>query len=379
MEKHLADFRAAGGRELYVVFSMNDLLQRHSPALIIPIEPGTDVNKLEAMAGHEGPQAPKITERVGDALLVGTEEQRQSLRQAHENQAKQPAGRNQELLAALSAMTAAADANNAPAVQLAVAPSEESRKAFEQLAPTLPPQLGGGSMTDVTRGLRWLTVSIAPPPKPSVRVTLQARDAAAVDSLDKTIHAALDAAGKATEAEVAKHPKNSDVTMLRAVAKLIPSLAPTRGENNQLVLSIDDAKLADLTGVVSTGMVLARGNALRVQSMSNIRQLLMASLLWANDHKGQWPDDLAAAAKAYDAGPVLANPRGGKAAYKYIKPPKDVKSPAERIVIYETDVLDANGLDVGYMDGHVEFMSREEFEKQLKAQQGAGDLQGQAK
>ena len=84
----------------------------------------------------------------------------------------------------------------------------------------------------------------------------------------------------------------------------------------------------------------------------------------------QWhADDLAAAAKAYDAEAVLKNPRGGKSDYKYVKPPLGNQSPAERIVIYETDALDPNGLDVGFADGHVEFMAKEQFDKQLKAQE----------
>jgi hypothetical protein len=373
MEKFLADFRAAGGHDLYALFGMGDLMQQNGPVLLIPIEAGTDVNKLEAMFAHEGPAAAgKFTERVGDMLLAGTEAQRQPLRQVHENRTKNAAG-NADLLAALAAMSqGGGDANDPPAVQLAFAPSAESRKAFEQLAPTLPPQLGGGQTSDITGGLRWATVVIALPPKPSLRVTIQARDAAAVDSLDKTIRAAVDAGVKAAEARAAKAGNGGNASMLREVAKILPSLVPAReGTGDRLVLAMDDAKLSDLAGVISSGMVMARGNALRVKSMSHMRQLILECVLWANDHKNEWPDDLAAAAKAYGAGDTLKNPRGGKSGYKYVKPARDAKNSNERIVIYETDAIDPDGISVGFMDGHVEFMKEAEFQKRLKDQQDA--------
>lgn len=371
MEKTLADFKAAGGREVYLLLGMGDLMHQRQPVLIIPIEPGTDANKLEALVGNVEPNAAKVSERVGDVLLVGANEQRQPLIRARENQEKRPAPANAELVAALAAMNGGFDANNAPAVQFAFAPSEQSRKAFEQLAPTLPQQLGGGATADITRGLRWVTVAVALPPRPSFRVTIQARDAAAVDTLDKTIRAALDAGVKLAEAEAARNPQGGDTDMLRAAAKLLPTLAPAREGNDHLVLAMDDARLADLAGVISTGMVLARGNALRVQSMSNMRQALMVAFMWANEHKNEWPDDLAAAAKVSDASQVLINPRGGKSGYKYLKPAGDTKEASARIVLYEVDAEDPSGICVGFMDGHVEFMKHADFEKRFKEQQAA--------
>jgi len=40
-------------------------------------------------------------------------------------------------------------------------------------------------------------------------------------------------------------------------------------------------------------------------------------------------------------------------------------------VIYEVDAVDPNGLCVGFMDGHVEFMKDDDFQKRLKDQQAA--------
>jgi hypothetical protein len=370
MEKALADFKAAGGRELYALLRLDDAMRQQMPVMIVPVEAGADAKKLEALFAEGGPPGGKFTEVLGDVVLVGGDAQRAAARAVQANNAEAAAAKaaNADLAAALASLSAAPDA---PAIQFAFAPSAESRKAFEELAPTLPPQLGGGPTSDVTRGLRWATFAVALPPKPSARVTIQARDAAAVDSIDKTLRAAVDAGVKAIDAEAAKNPKGGDTDMLRAVAKLLPSLVPAREGNDRLVLAMDDAKLSDLAGVISTGMVRARGSAQRVQSMSHMRQALLVGAMWANDHKNEWPDDLSAAAKAYDAGPMLTNPRGGKSSYKYLKPARDTKDAGQHIVIYEVDVADPDGICVGFMDGHVEFMKDADFQKRLKEQQAA--------
>jgi prepilin-type processing-associated H-X9-DG protein len=366
LEKYLGDFKAGGGRELYGLVRMDDVMRQQVPVLVVPIEPGTDAKKLEAVFGKQGGE--KSTEVLGDVVLVGTDAQREPARAAAAQANKANGAANADLAAALASMSAAPDA---PAIQIALAPSADSRKAFEQLAPTLPKEIGGGPTSDVTRGLRWATVAVALPPKPSVRVTVQARDAAAVDSLEKTIRAAIDSGVKATEAESAKVGNAGKAEMLRASAKLLPSLVPAREGNDRLVLTMDDAKLSNLASVISAGMVMARGNALRVRSMSNMRQLILACVLHANEHKGEYPDDLTAAAKAYDAAAMLKNPRGGKSGYKYVKPPLGTKSPSDRIVLYEIDTLDPDGRGVGFADGHVEFMKEPDFQKRLKDQEAA--------
>jgi hypothetical protein len=56
-------------------------------------------------------------------------------------------------------------------------PSEDLRRAVEELLPTLPAEVGGGPVTAVTRGLRWVALSADAPPRMALRVLLQARDA----------------------------------------------------------------------------------------------------------------------------------------------------------------------------------------------------------
>jgi uncharacterized protein DUF1559 len=62
------------------------------------------------------------------------------------------------------------------AVRILVIPHDDDRRVIEELLPTLPEPLGGGSSTVLTRGLRWASVQIDIEPEPSVRVVIQSSD-----------------------------------------------------------------------------------------------------------------------------------------------------------------------------------------------------------
>jgi hypothetical protein len=103
LEKALADFKAAGGREIYGLLRMDGVMQQQPPVLIIPIEPGADAKKLEALFGREARAGgEKSTDVLGDVMLVGAEAQRAPARAAAQaNNAKGAAPANADLAAAL--------------------------------------------------------------------------------------------------------------------------------------------------------------------------------------------------------------------------------------------------------------------------------------
>ena len=134
---------------------------------------------------------------------------------------------------------------------------------------------------------------------------------------------------------------------------------------------LDEPRLQELVGVASNSLVGARRQAMRIRSASNVRQLGLVCHVWANEHKGEWPDDLASALKGQDVpAQVAENPSKPKTGYTYIKPPKDAKGTTTRIVIYESET-DGDGRNVGFMDGHVQWMTEKQFQSALKAQQAA--------
>ena len=88
-----------------------------------------------------------------------------------------------------------------------------------------------------------------------------------------------------------------------------------------------------------------RQAALRVQSASNIRQILQTCMLHANENQGQYPADMKELEKAMAkwmpepamVKRVLTNPRKPdvQPAYVYIKPAKGNAAPADTVVIYD--------------------------------------------
>lgn len=365
VEKSIASFQAAGGREIYLLLDLNDLASSIPPAAIIPIGPGGDADKLLKMIadppGGEPPQP--MAERVGnEAILFGSKVTRARLLAIHDDKSKRTA--NPDLLAAITS------AGPDVAIHIAAAPSPDARKAFEQLAPNLPPQLGGGATADIARGLRWATLSIKFPPQPSIRVVVQSTDAKSAESLEKIVGTA--AAFGAPALDILAQANKGEASIFHGFARLIESLTPKR-DGDRVLLTVDERGLTNVGRVMISGLSNAREAAFRVQSQTNIRQQLIACLQWAATHQGNWPDDVASAMKALNFPPgtiaqLAANPREPKnPGYTYIKPPKDAKTASARIVIYET-TPDGQGRGVGYMDGHAEWVDEARFQETLKAQ-----------
>ena len=362
LEQFVANFRAAGGQEIYIILSAADLLVQQPPPVLVPLGAGADVKKIEAAFTPPGEKRDPNdkSERIGDVLVLSQHGGGSRMKVLHEGKAKRAP--NPELAAALDA------GNEKPAIQIAIAPSAEARRAFEELAPTLPPQLGGGPTRDLTHGFRWASVNIKLPPEPSLRVVIQSPDAPAAESLDNLIKQAIESGVKALE-EVAKKPDDPrDAAMMATMTSILPKLAPVR-DNDRLVLALDERGLGEMSGLLTASLVQARTRAMQVQSLSNIRQQLMAGFMYANENKGQFPDDLKAVLQKYEVAPQAAVlPMNPKAGYTYLKPPKGNREPSSRIVLYEAEPF-AGRRGVGFADGHAELMNEDRFQEAIKAQQ----------
>lgn len=138
----------------------------------------------------------------------------------------------------------------------------------------------------------------------------------------------------------------------------------------------------------------ARGQAGRVKSMSNERQLGLALMMYANDNQGNFPDDLGTLFKAEQlGGSVFVCPTGSTALpanfdamtpddkakwindnsdYVYLgKGLKMANQNARRIMIYEKDgAHEARGINLLFGDGHVEFQRTDDAQRRIQAQEG---------
>ena len=345
-EKWLGDFRKAGGREIYVVMSLADL--PGPPVLVIPLADGADANALEGLlaAGDAAAQAEARKalhfDRVWNVLLAATS--RSSLERFR---AIKPVERP-DLMKALGA------GGDAP-VAAAVATSPDSRRAIEELLPTLPREVGGGSSTVITRGALWANLALTPPPQASLKLVVQSQDPEAAKALGALLDGTLTLLAKMAAAE--KVP---------GMDAVLAALKP-KPEGDRLVLTLDDPAFRQLAaGLIKGPVRQMRTDAKWVVSASNQRQLLMAALLWAEEKKGEWPDDIAKAAQHVQAPPAaLSNPLKPGTGYTYLKPPAAPQNSAAIVVLYDAEPTDGMR-NVGFMDGHVERLTEEAFQQQLK-------------
>ncbi len=123
-------------------------------------------------------------------------------------------------------------------------------------------------------------------------------------------------------------------------------------------------------GVLLPALARARDQARRAASMSNLKQIGLGSLMYANEHDNKLPDDLKAI-QPYQTNPkVLDSPRKPKdfagPSYIYL-PGQSTSSDAHNIVVYENPAFCQDGVDVLFLDGHVEFMKPDAFRRELAA------------
>jgi prepilin-type processing-associated H-X9-DG protein len=265
----------------------------------------------------------------------------------------------------------------AGALQFATEPTDELQKmAWGMLPPDLPAELGGGKTADVLGAISGVSGGLSLPPKSGIDLTIRCASPEGAKSVHNLIRAAL----TAMVAEIEKDPSKDKPDAKGLEAFLTPQV-----EGNDLKLLRDgDAMDKQLAPAIVLSLVRAHEVAGRVRSMTQMRQLLVAFIMYAGDHNGAFPDELSAAALGpYVEGgeeavrKLLINPRRPKLdpAYVYVKPANPAKHPGELIVLYEADhpAHPEAGLNVGFADGHCEYMTREQFENQ-KTKGGAGGL-----
>src|SRR5262249_29905748 len=83
--------------------------------------------------------------------------------------------------------------------QLLLLPSADLRRIVEEIIPPLPKSVAGAPTTVLTRGFQWAAIGADGPPKASLRVVLQAQDAAAAKSLAALLPKVFKALGQSEE------------------------------------------------------------------------------------------------------------------------------------------------------------------------------------
>jgi prepilin-type processing-associated H-X9-DG protein len=138
---------------------------------------------------------------------------------------------------------------------------------------------------------------------------------------------------------------------------------------------------AVLTAIALPAMNRSREVANRVKCASNMRQVGQAILLYANEHKGNYPPDLGTLTMTEDIGPIVfLCPDSNKSLpkdmdnmtpeqkadwvnrnsdYVYVGQDMNFNGPPDRVVMYENIQDHGQGMNMLYGDGHVEFQMRQ--------------------
>ena len=122
-------------------------------------------------------------------------------------------------------------------------------------------------------------------------------------------------------------------------------------------------------GVALPAVAKAREQARSVTSMSNLKQIGLGLIMYADDHEGTWPADLEQAKSYWPNARVLESPRKPKdfAGPSYIYLPGQPKTPDPRnVVAYENPGYCTDRINVVFADGHVEAMKPEAFRSAVK-------------
>jgi hypothetical protein len=123
-------------------------------------------------------------------------------------------------------------------------------------------------------------------------------------------------------------------------------------------------------GIVMPAMARAREQARRASSMSNLKQIGLGLLMYADDHDNKLPSDLTAITPYLAGSQVLDSPRKPKnfteSSYIYI-PGQTTSTDPGNMVAYENPAFCQDEVSVLFLDGHVEFMKPEAFRRALEA------------
>jgi prepilin-type processing-associated H-X9-DG protein len=233
--------KAAGAKELYVVFSVIDMPGQ--PFVVVPLAEGTMAEGI-ARTIHADP-AP-----IHNAIVAASPDALERIR-------RRPAAVRPELSAAFGAT-----GNGSAVVRLFILPSADSRRVLEELMPNFPAELGGGPITDLTHGLIWAAAGIENADKPAIKLIAASRDPEAANSLVRLSENVVAFLRRSPEIQKA----------IPDLPQLMPEFKATVAEN-RVSLAVDAHQAAAL---LDSLLRPARNAAIRAQCDNNLKQIVLA-------------------------------------------------------------------------------------------------------
>jgi prepilin-type processing-associated H-X9-DG protein len=125
-------------------------------------------------------------------------------------------------------------------------------------------------------------------------------------------------------------------------------------------------------GVLMPALARTKQQARQVASMTNLKQLGLAVIMYADDHDGKLPDSFEQIEEYHKAPELLVSPLKPKdftgPSYIYVNGHSmNTESPASQIIAYENPGYCQDAINTLFLDGHVEKMQKERFLEMLES------------
>ncbi len=340
----LNDFQKAGGRDIFLVFSMYDFPYFF---VAVPIPSADDQVML-----HQ--QIQKITKEfnVGDIelhrneqlILVGLKRTITRLKAASQV-------RSQALAAGFQAC---ADRT----VQVVLFPSSDQRRILTEMLPRVSAESDKTQWTTFSKDLQWAALGFDGPPSISLNITIQSPNAEGSERLLTFI--------KNLYAQIGQnHDAREFMPELDQVLKL---LTPRR-HGKRLLLQVDStAADSIINDFVAPILLKANAKATRYACGTNLSGIGKALLIYSNDYNDEFPPDLETLiSKAEMPAKGLVCPATMlKDSYIYRGASITTSDIPMMIMVYEKSSNHNGGRNVLFLDTHVEWVTEERFQDLIK-------------
>jgi prepilin-type processing-associated H-X9-DG protein len=369
----LARFKQLGGRHVFVVMAHQDIYPGVSgPAFLFRIEAGGDANGMveffKALRGEK--RSPESIERLGEMVVVAqgaaTVERLKQVKPVARPELRLSGGRGAE----------------GPPVELIGALSADQKRVIRELMPSLPSEMGGGNSEALVESLVQVRLRGYLPPEPRVELVLSHGNASG-SGWRRVIAGAREKVLSSRElaSELESGGLRARSGEIRKLISDVLTPAEGRGEMGETTtFTLSAEQIRGAAGMLmAEGLSNARTAANRTASMTVIRRLLIGCLTYAAEHGNQLPAKLEDAARYFDkpVGEMVKIP-GDAAGRAYVYRPvagelSKVKNPSGVPIVWEP-LGGSEGVNVGFMDGHVEYMPQAAAEAAIRG--GAGTQPG---
>lgn len=348
-EKNQKKFIDAGGQLLGFVLQQPASGAQEEPVALIKL---SDPSKIDAMKALVAEMAPKGSEptvgQLKDGWLQVTSKR------------NTPLAGGGDVAAGKTLAAALAQSGDAP-IRIALVPNEQTRAKIAAGQQNVPPAMQQ-LLTDISAA-KWASGQVRVGDAPSINLTIQSADEAGATSLSNSLNAAIVQTRQSMAQFKAAMGKGMAVSPQMAMMvgpMLLLDGMKAEAKGSQVAVSLPTEKLKEVGAAMGPALVTARESAKRTMSMSNMRQLLVAMNVYANDYSGAFPaklDDLVKYVGGGEGGfkHLLTNPVTGEyPGYGYQQPTDPKTAGATTLVLWELKggKADPDGAK-GFADGHV--------------------------